>query len=152
MWWTRVLAFVVLAACGDGTATLPGSNTQSLVLANLSQVRQPDPRGAFLRAVENESYDDRLRAAAFLVVKDMSRAEAVATLVDDGFTCAEAACNTVVIERETWAALTFGVRSPGPKRVFTYTYRVAVLGDEVSSMSDLAASVEVETQERDGNG
>jgi hypothetical protein len=147
MWSTRVLACVALAACGDGTVTLSGSNTQSLVLAGLSQVREPDPSGLFSQGVDYESSDDRLRAAAFLVVKDMSRAEAVAALVDDGFTCAEAVCTTEVTERETWAALTFGVRAPGRKRVFSYTYRVAVVGAEVRSMADLTASVGVQTRE-----
>jgi len=148
----RTLAFLALAACGDGWVTLSGSNTHSKVLAALSEVRQPDPSGMFPEGIDYEDYDDRVRAAAFIILRGMTRAEALAALAEDGFSCSGNACTTRFIQRETWFAQSFGIRAPGPLRLFQLTYRVRVLGAEVGSLDDLSAATELKTQVWGGNG
>lgn len=148
---TPVLALLGVAACGDGVVTLAGSNVHSKVLAALSQVRQPDPESMFPLGVGYENGNERLRAAAFVLLKGMTRTEAISALAADGFACAGAMCRTVVSERETWAAQSFGIRPAGPLRVFTLTYQVEIRGASVRSMDDLEAKVSLKTKEWNGN-
>ncbi|MDT8857961.1 hypothetical protein RNZ50_23605 [Paracoccaceae bacterium Fryx2] len=142
-WHAAPLAICVgltVAGCNDGMVALPGSNTHSRILALQSVVRQPDPSGMFPGGVRYDRAEDQLRAAALVHLRGMTRDQALATLAADGFTCLGASCSSTVRERETWVA-TMGIRPPGPLHIFTLVYSVTVIGDVVSQMSDLTATI-----------
>lgn len=78
--------------------------------------------------------NEGLLNAAFVFLGGKNRAEAIAFLSTDGFECSQTICSAVRVEREMFKA---GIRGPGPLKIFTTTYDISFVSDDILSPSDI---------------